>query len=236
MSGRIDWQAPVVSAEASDKAGSFTRSRNWAELKSAFLDCFMPSNSVEESALRLATFKQAHQTVSAYYLCFHSECTRYAFRRCGSTCHPWAFAICGALCRSVSAWTCTLRQRVCLGPTKPVTPLREAVHRARRHEAANFTGTNPNANSSMYQNRCAIARQFTHGSQAQGNRTPRDTRAFQKPPGVGSSRGSSSVSRGGGLWLRRWTLWAWWLRGRRLRGRWRWGSVSYTHLTLPTKA
>ena len=77
MSGRIDWQAPVVSAEASDKAGSFTRSRNWAELKSAFLDCFMPSNSVEESALRLATFKQAHQTVSAYYLRFQSECTRF---------------------------------------------------------------------------------------------------------------------------------------------------------------
>ena len=38
----------------------------------------MPSNSVEESALRLATFKQeAHETVSAYYLRFQSECTRF---------------------------------------------------------------------------------------------------------------------------------------------------------------
>ena len=50
---------------SSDKAGSFTLPSNWTELRSALLECCMPSNSVEESSLRLANYKEeAHKTVS----------------------------------------------------------------------------------------------------------------------------------------------------------------------------
>ena len=50
---------------SSDKAGFFTLPSNWTELRSALLECCMPSNSVEESSLRLANYKEeAHKTVS----------------------------------------------------------------------------------------------------------------------------------------------------------------------------
>ncbi|CAM9480986.1 unnamed protein product, partial [Pylaiella littoralis] len=57
MSGCINWQATVVdTASYSQNAGSFTPPSNWKELSNAVLDLMMPSNSVEECALRLASF------------------------------------------------------------------------------------------------------------------------------------------------------------------------------------
>ena len=66
MSGRIDWSANVVNAENINNAGSFAPPSSWEELKLALLDILMPANSVEECAIKLATFqREKGETVSA---------------------------------------------------------------------------------------------------------------------------------------------------------------------------
>ena len=98
----------------------------------------MPSNSVEESALRLATFKQeAHETASAYYLR-----QRVRVSKVGSTCYHWALAVRSAFGHPVSTWTYPVHQ-VSVIVRQSVKSLREAVDRARRHEATNLTGRQP---------------------------------------------------------------------------------------------
>ena len=57
MSGRIVWCANVVNAENISNPSSFAPPSTWEELKLALLDILMPSNSVEECAIKLATFK-----------------------------------------------------------------------------------------------------------------------------------------------------------------------------------
>ena len=57
MDGSINWHVPQMSTEITDAPGSHPAPSNRSELKTALLDCHMPANSVEESALRLATFE-----------------------------------------------------------------------------------------------------------------------------------------------------------------------------------
>ena len=57
MSGRIGWSANVVNAENINNAGSFAPPSTWEELKLALLDILMPANSVEECAIKSATFQ-----------------------------------------------------------------------------------------------------------------------------------------------------------------------------------
>ena len=78
MDGSLNWHNPAVSTEITDAPGSHTAPKNWSELKTALLDCLMPFDSVEDSALRLAEFKiNPGETVASYALRFQSKCTRF---------------------------------------------------------------------------------------------------------------------------------------------------------------
>ena len=78
MDGSIKWNAPLVSTEVTEAPGSYPAATNWPELKTPLLDCLMPSNSVEESALRLATFKMdSDESIATYTLRYHNECSRF---------------------------------------------------------------------------------------------------------------------------------------------------------------
>ena len=129
----------------------------------------MPFDSVEESALRLATYKQeARKTVSAYYLRFQSECTGFEVAVARAT-HPGrspyaALSLFFSVDLSRPSTVLSLSD-------KRIKSLREAVDRARCHEADNLTGTNPNVNqycqrfAAHVSNRSAIAQQFRRRSQ-----------------------------------------------------------------------
>ena len=78
MSGWIDWSANVVNAENINDAGSFAPLSTWEELKLALLDILMPANSVEECAIKLATFKsEKGETVSASALRYRALTSRF---------------------------------------------------------------------------------------------------------------------------------------------------------------
>ena len=78
MSGRIDWSASVVNAEDVNSPGSFSPPSTWEELKLAILDILMPANSVEECAIKSATFKSDKgATVSASALHFRALMSRF---------------------------------------------------------------------------------------------------------------------------------------------------------------
>ncbi|CAN0053989.1 unnamed protein product, partial [Pylaiella littoralis] len=93
MSGCINWQATVVdTASYSQNAGSFTPPSNWKELSNAVLDLMMPSNSVEECALRLASFKmEKNESVQNYALRFRSLTSRFeaSVERASPGTTPW---------------------------------------------------------------------------------------------------------------------------------------------------
>ena len=138
MPGRIDWSANVVNAEDVNKPGSFSPPSTWEELKLASLDILMPANSVEECAIKLATFKSDKgEPVSASAVRFRalmpqfeSAVERHAKGRTPSS------AI------TVTLWQHSLLPALQLlqSGEKPVTFFKEAVERARRHEAARLTG------------------------------------------------------------------------------------------------
>ena len=94
MSGRIDWCANVVNAEKMSNPGSFVPPPTWEELKLALLDILMPSNSVEECAIELATFKtEKGETVSASALRFRVLMSRFesvSYALGSDNCHPVA--------------------------------------------------------------------------------------------------------------------------------------------------
>ena len=140
MSGRIDWSANVVNAENINNAGSFAPPSTWKELELALLDILMPANSVEECAIKLATFKTEKgetTVVSASALRFRALMSRFesAVERYAKDRTPWA-AI------TITLWQHSLPPALQLlqSGEKPVTSFKEAVERARRHEAARLTG------------------------------------------------------------------------------------------------
>lgn len=198
MSGSINWRAPVVSTESSDEAGSYVAPSNWSELKSAMLDCLMPSNLVEESALRFITFKQlSSETVASYALCYQNECTRFseAVKRATPGRSPY-----NAL--SVILFQHGLKASIqCLALSDPPpTTLTKAIERARRHEAANLTGLNHRTVSAVdfthVPNRTAIAQQFTAVSQGQQASGGSGSASGASPSNSGAS--SSAGGAGGG--------------------------------------
>ena len=139
MSGRIDWSANVVNAENVNNPGSFAPPSTWEELKLAILDILMPANSVKGCAIKLATFKtEKGETVSASALRFRALMSRFesAVERHAKGRTPWS-AI------TVTLWQHSLPPALQLlqSGEKPVTSFKEAVERARRHEAARLTGT-----------------------------------------------------------------------------------------------
>ena len=90
------------------------------------------------SAIKLATFKtEKRETVSASALRFRALMSRSesAVERHAKGCTPWA-AI------TVTLWQRNLQPALQLlqGGEKPATSFKEAVERARRHEAARLTG------------------------------------------------------------------------------------------------
>ena len=141
MSGRIHWCANVVNAENMSNPGSFAPPSTWEELKLAPLDILIPSNSVEECATKLATVKtEKGETVSASALRFRALMSRFesAVERHAKGRTPWA-------AKTVALWQHSLPPALQLlqSGAKPVTSFKEAVERARRHEAARLTGGPP---------------------------------------------------------------------------------------------
>ena len=185
MSGRIDWSANVVNAENVNNPGSFPPPSTWEELKLAILDILMPANSVEECAIKLATFKpEKGETVSASALRFRALMSRFesAVERHAKGRTPWS-AI------TVTLWQHSLPPALQLMQSgeKPVTSFKEAVERARRHEAARLTGTvNVSALSFTPVPNRAAAHQFTSSRQQRPNSNQR-----------GRSNGGGARSSGG---------------------------------------
>ena len=140
MDGSLNWHNAAVSTEVTDAPGSHTAPRNWSELKSALLDCLMPSNSVEDSALRFAEFKMdPGETVASYSLRFQSECTRFAtcVQRVTPGRSPYAALSVVLFRNGVVPGIRLLNSQ----EQQPKT-MSEAVAQLRRLEAANATGSN----------------------------------------------------------------------------------------------
>ena len=140
----------------------------------------MPSNSVEECAVKLASCKQgATESVSDYSLRFRTLTNRFELAlECQTQGRlPWAAF-------SVNLFQHGLIPSIqCLQLSdKPVASLREAVDRARRHEAASLVGGTVSAVS------------FTHVSNRAA--TTQFRQAASQPAQRGRSRGSMS-GRGG---------------------------------------
>ena len=154
-SGAIDWRTAGASSEDSSKSvGAFS------PRKHVLLDLLMPSNSVEECALKLASFKQgATESVPKYTFHFRTITNRFesAVERQTKGRTPWA------------AFSVTLFQHGLIPSIqglqlsdKPVTSLREAVDRARHHEAASLAGgTVTTLSFTPVPNRAAVS-QYTH--------------------------------------------------------------------------
>ena len=118
--------------------GSFAPPSTWEELKLALLDILMPSNSVEECAIKLATFRTENgETVFASELSFRVLLSRFdmAVERHSKGRTAWAAT-------TVSLWQHSLPPALQLlqSERKTVASLKEAVERARRYEAARLTG------------------------------------------------------------------------------------------------
>lgn len=167
MEGRINWTQPSVDVETTDAPGSHPAPKNWSELKTALLDCLMPSNSVEESALRLAEFKMdPSETGASYALRFQNECARFeaSVQRFSPGRSPYA-ALAVVLFRNgfVPGIKILAQQE------KHPKTMNEAVAQLRRLEAANLSGTQTrrvsahvSANSFTHvPNRTAIAQQYS---------------------------------------------------------------------------
>ena len=194
--GTIDWRVAGASSEASNVVGEFAPPENWAELSSALLDLLMPSNSVEEYALKLACFKQgATESVTDYTLRLRTLTNRFesAVERQTQGRRPWA------------AFSVTLFQHglipsiQCLQLSdKPVTSLREAVDRARRHEAASLAGGTVSALSfTPVPNRAAASQyQQSGGNNQRGKDRNTHAKAGRGPRSGRGGRGGGG--RGGG--------------------------------------
>ena len=155
------------------------------------LDLLMPCNSVEECALKLASFKLgAAEYVSEYSLRFRTITQPFEFvverQTHGRT--SWAaFSVClfqhDGLTPSIQ----------CLQLSdQPATSLREAADRARRHEAASLAGGSVSAMPfTPVPNRAAV-------SQLMNKASTNPQRGFRQPPnsGEGGAAKPGHVSRG----------------------------------------
>eukprot|EP00903_Cladosiphon_okamuranus_P021645 g19899.t1 len=158
IEGSINWHAPqlspTMSASPSASPGSHKAPQNWNELKPALLDCLMPANSVEESALRLATFSMDRaESVASFALRFQSEVARYlsSFQRMSGG-NPFD-ALTVVLFRNGLVPVIKLLA----SQEQPPKTMQEAVSQARRLEASNLTGLNPGR---AYAHASALS--FTH--------------------------------------------------------------------------
>ena len=104
----------------------------------ALLDLLMPANSIDECARQIATFNQkGAETVSAYAMRLRTLLSQFqaAVDRVDDHRTTWN-------AMTVALWQQGLKPNVrCLQMTdKPATSLKEAVDRARRHEATSPAG------------------------------------------------------------------------------------------------
>ena len=194
MDGSIKWNAPLVSTEVTGAPGSYPAPTNWSELKTALLDCLMPSNSVEESVLRLATFKMySDESIASYALRYQNECSRFeaCVQRATPGRSPYA-----ALSIVIFRNGVVPGIKLLANQEPHRKTMTDAVAQLRRLEAANLTGPNPGraeAHASAVSfthvpNRTAIAQQFGV-----------DRRAASGSGGFGSGgSGSGGRSAGGG--------------------------------------
>eukprot|EP00903_Cladosiphon_okamuranus_P010229 g9688.t1 len=169
IEGSVNWHAPqlspTMSASPSASPGSHKAPQNWNEVKTALLDCLMPANSVEESALPLATFSMDRaESVASFALRFQSEVARYLScvqRMSGG--NPF-----DALTVDLSLNGLVPDIKLLASQERPPKTTQEAVSQARRLEASNLTGLNPGrayAHASAMSvthvpNRSAIAQQY----------------------------------------------------------------------------
>ena len=166
MYDSINWHVPQMSTKVADAPGSHPEPSNWSKLKTALLDCLMPANSVEESALRLATFKMdPDESVTSYAIRYQSEYSR--FEDCVKRATPGR--------SSYAALSVVLFRNGVVPGIKVLASqepypktLIDAVAQLHRLEAANLTDLNParadvhaSAMSFTYVPNCtAIAQQF----------------------------------------------------------------------------
>ena len=102
----------------------------------------MPANSVEECAIKLATFKtEKGETVSVSALRFRALVSRFesAVER-----HAKGRTPCAAITVNLCQHSLPPALQLLQSGEKPVTSFKEAVERARRHEAARLTGNAAN--------------------------------------------------------------------------------------------
>ena len=158
----------------------------------------MPANSIEESALRLATFKMdPDETVASYALRYQSECSRFeaCVKRATPGRSPYAALFVVLFRNGVIPG---IKLLACQKPY-PKT-MTDAVIQLRRLEVANLTGLNP-GRANVYAsamsfthvpNRTAIAQQF-----AAVDRRSASGVAGSGSNSIGSGRHSAGA-RGGG--------------------------------------
>ena len=148
--------------DLSKTVGEFTPPETWAYLSLALLDLLMPSNSVEEWAVKLASFPQgATESFSDFSLRFRTLTNRFesAVERQIQGHLLWA------------AFSVTLFQHGLIPSIlrlqlsdKPVASLREAVDGARRHDAASLAVGTVSAVSYTHVPNRAASTQFRHAA------------------------------------------------------------------------
>ena len=192
IEGSINWHAPQLSPSMSDSPGSHKAPQNWKELKTALLDCLMPANSVEESALRLSTFSMDRgESVASFALRFQSEVARYlaSVERMSGPTNPFD-ALTVVLFRNGLVPDIKLLA----SQEQPPKTMQEAVSQARRLEASNLTGLNP-GRADAY----ASALSFTHVPNRSAIAQQYDSIGLRDKSGLvgsGSTSGSGAGSRG----------------------------------------
>ena len=137
VTGQIDTSTATVSSEP-DTPGAFTAPATWQEMTRALLDLLMPANSIDECARQIASFSQkSAETVSAYAMRFRTILSQFqaAVDRVDDNRTIWN-------AMTVALWQQGLAPNIrCLQLTdKPATSLKEAIDRARRHEASGLAG------------------------------------------------------------------------------------------------
>ena len=137
VTGQIDTSATTASTEP-DVPGSHTPPATWQEMTRALLYLLMPANSIDECARQIAAFNQTGaETVGAYAMRYRTLLSQFqaAVDRVDDHRTPWN-------AMTVTLWQQGLKPNIrCLQLSdKPATSLKEAIDRARRHEATGLAG------------------------------------------------------------------------------------------------
>ena len=137
LTGRIDISSATVTADP-DILGALTPPSTWQEMTCALLDLLMPADSIDNCARQIASFNQkGEETVASYAMRYRTLIGQFqsAVDRAADNRTTWSAMM-------VALWQHGLKASVCcLQLTdKPCTTMKEAIVRARRHEASGLAG------------------------------------------------------------------------------------------------